>query len=102
MSASEAATTPTRVVGDAIDAGGAVSTKVDAAEVGQNLTRLAFEPSSADAHEVVRCAYASVTMTRVWVAVVSHTYKIIIIIIITSFAPISSNTKLSGATKPRD
>ena len=33
---------------------------------------------------------------------VVHTYIIIIIIIVTSFAPMSSKIKLSGATKPGD
>ena len=65
VSAREAGSTMARVVGASIDAGGAVETNVFGAEVGQNLTRLACEPSLAVAQEVVQFVLTSVAMTRV-------------------------------------
>ena len=75
INAPKTRSTTTRVVGAAIDAGGAVETKVVGAEVWRNVTRLACEPFLAMAHKVVQFVFASVAMTRVWVAVVSIDYK---------------------------
>ena len=52
-----------------------METKVVGAEVGRNVTRLACEPSLAVAHVVLQFVFASVAMTRVWVAVVCVNYK---------------------------
>ena len=75
VSAPEAGSTTTRVVGAAINADGAVETNVVGAEVGSNLTRLACEPSFAVAHEVLQFVLASVAMTRVWVAICCFNYS---------------------------
>jgi len=74
-SAPEAGSTTTCVVGAAINAGGAVETNVVGAEVGSNLTRLACDPSFTVAHEVVQFVFASVAVTRVWVAICCFNYS---------------------------
>ena len=75
VSAPEAGSTTTCVVGVAINADGAVETNVVGAEVWRNRTRLACEPSFAVAQKVVQFVLASVAVTGVWVAICCFVYS---------------------------